>query len=149
MHQAPETDSISIFSGEDRQKAIIKDFIQEEPSNAMVQVASILYANKEAFRRDFDQWLFRNWPIWSRFEEESSRIWQRGRKKYSARTIIEYIRHETNLSERHDCTYKINNSYVPDLARLYGLIHPECMDFFEFRSMRSQSSNVLIRCKAN
>jgi DNA modification methylase len=79
-----------------------------------------------------------NWPVWERFEREASYIWFRGRRHYSARTIIEWLRHETVLREavRQDVgEFKLNNNWVPDLARLYGMVYPDRSGLFETRVM--------------
>lgn len=84
------------------------------------------------FQPDFQSWLDRNWHIWLAFARESSRIYARGRTHYSARTVIEWMRHETAMAEKGS-QFKINNRYVPDLARLYQCFYPE-RHLFETRS---------------
>lgn len=84
------------------------------------------------FRHDFDGWLRDNIVIWERFELEATRTWMAGRRHYSARTLIEYIRHDTMLSEASG-EWKINGNFVPDLSRLYMLAHPDRAGFFELR----------------
>jgi len=68
------------------------------------------------------------YPIWKAFEREANAVWRNGRRHYSARTIGEYLRHETAL--REDGEWKIT-----DMARLYGLMYPE-RGLFEFRGER-------------
>ena len=102
----------------------------------------ILQANVDHFRKDFHEWLEKNWAIWEAFEAQADRTWNRGRRHYSARTIIEWIRHETSMRESpNENGFKINDHYTPDLARLWVLIHPDRDGFFERRvsplSMRS------------
>jgi hypothetical protein len=95
---------------------------------------AVIVAKQEAFRADFMSWLSSNWLVWEAFEREANRIWDRGRRHYSARTIGEVLRHETAL--RQDVPgeeWKINNNVFPDLARLYGIMHPDRADFFECR----------------
>lgn len=86
------------------------------------------------FRPAFFDWLrdTRNRHFWIRFKAEADRIWNRGRRHYSARTIIEFLRHET-LAADACAEFKINGNIVPDLARLYLLVHPERAGFFELR----------------
>lgn len=88
----------------------------------------------DLFRPEFLGWLKDNWPVWVAFRAQADRIWQRGRKHYSARTIVEWLRHETLAAERGG-DFKLNGNYVPDLARLYNCYHPEREGFFEFRVM--------------
>lgn len=85
----------------------------------------------ERFTREFHDWLDENWGIWLRFREEADKIRATGRTHYGARTIAEFIRHETALRERGD--FKLNNNMVPDLARLYMLVTPDSEKFFETR----------------
>lgn len=85
------------------------------------------------FRPEFGAWLEANWPIWFAFEREATRMWNRGRKHYAARTIIEWLRHETALQENPPAEFKINGNYVPDLARLWLCHYPERDGFFEIR----------------
>lgn len=84
-----------------------------------------------SFRPDFLEWLEANFPIWERFEAEANRVYDNGRKHYSARTIIEWLRHETSAREVGG-EFKINGNFVPDLARLYSFMYPE-RDIFETR----------------
>jgi hypothetical protein len=85
------------------------------------------------FRPEFRAWLEANWTIWLAFKQEADRIWARGRRHYAARTIIEWLRHETALQEQPVAEFKINGNFVPDLARLYLVFHPERDGFFELR----------------
>lgn len=89
-------------------------------------------ANAARLRPDFPEWLEANLELWERFEAQANRIYERGRAHYSARTIIEWMRHETSAREL-DGEFKINGNFVPDLARLYGLMYPERDGFFEMR----------------
>jgi len=88
------------------------------------------------FRSDFADWLRPNFHIWLAFVKEANKAWNRGRRHYSARTIIEYLRHETALAENGG-EFKINGNYVPDLARLYQQTYPERAELFETRLPRN------------
>ena len=91
----------------------------------------------EKFRSVFRSWLRMNWRVWVRFEAEANKIWARGRTHYSARTIGEYLRHETILNEEPEGEFKLNDHYWPDLARIYVCLHPEREGFFETRKGQS------------
>jgi hypothetical protein len=95
---------------------------------------ALAFINEDAtrFRPDFAYWLRANWKVWAIFEREADRLWRKGRKHYAARTIIEWLRHESNVSEA-DITFKLNNNFIPDLARLYARIYPQRAHFFELR----------------
>lgn len=73
-----------------------------------------------------------NWRIWIKFEAEAKKVWDSGRRHYGSRTIGEFIRHETVLSDSSAC-FKINNNAFPCLARLFLALHPECDGLFELR----------------
>lgn len=97
-------------------------------------VMIMLDCKPEAFRSDFKDWLQKNYHVWEMFEHEANAAWDRGRRHYSARTIGEYIRHQTMLAEvENEYGFKINNNLFPDLARLYMMMHPDREGFFERR----------------
>lgn len=95
---------------------------------------AIVRQDQENFLPGFAAWLSANLHVWRAFEREADRIWARGRRHYSARTLIEYLRHETALADT-DAEWKINNNCAPDLARLYRLRYPARADLFELRRM--------------
>ena len=93
-----------------------------------------IVARQDHFRRDFLGWLSANYSVWLAFEREADRVWDRGRRHYSARTIGEYLRHESALREtQNEHGWKLSDWWWPDLARLYMLLHPERTGFFETR----------------
>lgn len=85
------------------------------------------------YLRGFPVWLDLNWHIWERFRVEADAIRARGRAHYAARTIAEYLRHQTMLREAADFEFKLNNNNVPDLARLYMTLNPAAAGFFHLR----------------
>ena len=106
-----------LFGGRD------KDFV----------MAMVLKQTPWHFRAEFPKWLSENWGIWQRFEREASKVYAMGRPHYSARTLIEFLRHETNVREQ-ESEFKVNNNIAPDLARLYVTLYPERTGFFDLRS---------------
>ena len=81
----------------------------------------------------FWPWYSENRHIWDAFKVKALRMALLGRKRYSARTIIETIRWDTEIrdSEVH---FKINNNYVPGLARLFMHTYGDrCPGFFDIR----------------
>lgn len=114
----------------------------------ILRAMTIIETQAKLFRPDFGRWLKSNWHVYKRFEEEAQRVWDSGRRSYSARTLIEYIRHDTFVREVNmSCmqAYKVNNSYVPDLGRIYGLMNEGRQDFFECRVMRHTTIRSSIR----
>ena len=86
------------------------------------------------FKSRLHDWLRddHNWRIWMKFEAEANAAWNKGRRHYSARTIGEYIRHDSVLTDS-DPNFKVNDHAWPDLARLYLAVYPERAGFFELR----------------
>ena len=98
----------------------------------MNQTAFLFDASK--YRPDFAEWLVVNHAIWERFCAEANKVWACGRRHWSARTIIEYLRHETELAEVGG-DWKIDNNRAPDMARLYQDSFPERAELFSTRLM--------------
>ena len=84
---------------------------------------------------DFDLWLEDNQHIWEAFEKQALLVSQRGFKHYSARTIVEFLRHHTAISEEGSL-WKINDHAIPHLSRLFMKVHPEYKGLFETRGMK-------------
>lgn len=96
---------------------------------------ALICSEQAYFRPDFMAWLSANYPVWLAFEREADTVWGRGRRHYSARTIGEYLRHESALREEvNQNGWKLNDHYWPDLARLYMLMQPDRAGFFERRA---------------
>ena len=88
----------------------------------------------EHFRPDFAEWLEKNPKIWDAFAAQADIIWNRGRRRYSARTIGEWLRHESAMREApNEHGWKLNDHAWPDCARLYMLAYPDRDSFFETR----------------
>jgi hypothetical protein len=92
----------------------------------------MLVQASDRFRHDFYHWMADNFHVWVRFREEADKIRATGRLHYSARTIGEYLRHETALREASG-VWKINDHVWPDMARLYMVLEPRAKGFFELR----------------
>lgn len=90
--------------------------------------------DRSKYRADFAAWLLANQHIWLAFCRHADAIWGRGRRHYSARTIVEVLRHESTLAEVGGM-WKINGNFCADLARLYVETYPERDGFFEMRRM--------------
>lgn len=98
---------------------------------ATIGVRDLLQAHAGKFRQEFPAWLEENGHVWARFCTETDKVRSR-RAHYSARTIIEFLRHESSLREA-DEDFKLNNNHAPDLARLYLLVNPDAEGFFTTR----------------
>ena len=99
------------------------------------------------FREDFSVWLDANFHVWTRFEQEANRVWEMGRRHYSAHTVIEYLRHYTLVADR-DAEFKLNERWTSSIARLYAVLHPDRSGFFEFRQRADSVVETPLRPKA-
>lgn len=92
--------------------------------------------DRDGYPAGFWKWLESNEPVYRAFCSHAFRMAMRNRKRYSAKTIVELIRWNTDLSDSEK-TFKINNSYTSGMARLfmaeYGDRYP---GFFSLRDSR-------------
>jgi len=86
----------------------------------------------DQFTPRFLAYLPENLHVYEAFEREAMRIVRRGFQHYSARTIIEVLRHNSALAE-HGGPWKLNDWHTPYLARLFALLNPAFAGLFEFR----------------
>lgn len=93
---------------------------------------SVAFSNADKFTDDFLAYLPDNLHVYAAFEREANKVVARGFQHYSARTIIEVLRHHSALAEVGGA-YKLNDHYTPYLARLYCLLNPKEAHLFEFR----------------
>jgi hypothetical protein len=106
------------------------------PKETLIYFAYIeVEINRTKYAEDFHEWLKANWHVYEAFAREADKVWARGRTHYSARTIIEYLRHETSVRETGD-EWKINDHFTPSMARLYFFFHPQ-KTLFEFRGKKA------------
>ena len=85
--------------------------------------------------KSFVEWMRDNEHIWQGFEREAYKVIQHGFQHYSARTIVHYMRHHTNIVENSPIGFKINNNWSPYLGRLFEIAHPEHKDLFAKRAV--------------
>lgn len=85
------------------------------------------------FRPGFLVWLDANWHIYEAFEKQAFTLIGNGWSHFSARTIVEEMRHYTRHRERGLCSLKINDHHSPDLARIFSIRHPQYAGFWEYR----------------
>lgn len=97
--------------------------------------------NEDKFTAEFLAYLPENIHIYRAFEKEAKLAAARGFQHYSARTIIEVLRHHSALQESGG-GWKLNNDNTPYLARLFGLVNPESASLFEFRVAKSVKHRV-------
>lgn len=89
----------------------------------------------------FLRWLRDNRDIYDAFEKRALQMARSGRKHYSAYTIVQVIRWETDLRDK-DETFKINNNHTPAMARYFmeqwGKAYP---GFFKLRDSLGRDVN--------
>lgn len=98
-------------------------------------------AHAHQFTADFLAYLPENLHVYEAFEREALRIAQRGHRHYSARTIVEVLRHHSALADG-SVSFKINDHFTPGYARLFALINPGCAHLFEFRKTKFKPEGV-------
>jgi len=81
--------------------------------------------------RGFAAWMVDNAHVYDAFEKEALSVAAR-RAHYSARTIVEFLRHHSLLAQTDDA-WKLDNDMTPGLARLFAILNPQHRDLFEFR----------------
>jgi hypothetical protein len=99
-----------------------------------MQQQVIDFSERLKYPDGFWKWLAdpQNRKLYDAFSRRANQMAQR-RKRYSARTIIEVMRWNTDLRDT-STTFKIQNNMVPGMARLWmrdhGKQHP---NFFQLR----------------
>jgi hypothetical protein len=78
------------------------------------------------------EWFIDNWHVVEAFERIALKLISMNREHYSARTIVEVLVHQSAVKEING-VYKIGNDNAPDLARVFVVLHPEHVDFWEYR----------------
>jgi hypothetical protein len=80
-------------------------------------------------------WIGNNIAIWEAFEAEALKVVAKGHEHYSSKTILEFLRHHSMLSENTDSPWKLNNNLTPYLARLFAMVHPSHASLFAYRTV--------------
>lgn len=91
----------------------------------------------ESIGPDDQTYLIKNMQIVNGFFREAHKVRDASRQHYSARTIIEYLRHYSTL-EDSGTLFKINDHLVPKLARASMELFPFLNNLFELRSAKSE-----------
>jgi hypothetical protein len=94
------------------------------------------------FSISFMMWLPLNPDVWQMFCDEAVAIHRRGFKHYSARTIIQVLRHHSSLRDSNG-PWKLNDHHTPYLARLFDLTHPERSGLWEYRETKRVAKDRL------
>jgi len=108
-------------------------------------IDEILDEHKEQFSDEFLSWIPENYHIWMAFEREAYKVIDAGFKHYSARVIIEVLRHHSALAEKSASGWKINNNIIPYIGRLFALVNPQHASLFEFRQTYRPAKDGFLR----
>jgi hypothetical protein len=108
-----------------------------------MQQTAMEFDDRIKYPDGFWKWLAdpNNKKLYDQFSKRASQMALR-RERYSARTIIEVMRWNTDLSDSNE-TFKIGNNMVPGMARLWlhehGQRHPK---FFQLRDSLGYDSRM-------
>ncbi len=83
----------------------------------------------------FKTFIKENPEIFSEFTKLATQMKNTGREHYSSMAIVQVIRWHRDLAEKNGL-FKLNNDFVPMLARLLIWQKPEFENFFELRAVR-------------
>jgi hypothetical protein len=97
--------------------------------------------NPETFPDEFVKYLSENFNVYDAFEKEAFKVIGCGYKHYSARTIIEVLRHHSNLSDNSEI-WKLADHPMPYLSRLFALHHPPHADLFSYRQTNLEKQRI-------
>jgi hypothetical protein len=95
---------------------------------------SIIERNPDTYPADFATWLQDNLHVWRAFVHQATAVVDAGFDHYSARTIVEVLRHHTALTARSSAGWKLNDHCTAYLARLFAACYPAHAKLFAFRS---------------
>lgn len=110
---------------------------------------ALAYAERrpELFWPGFAVYLDTNWGVYLAFEKIGLRLWHAGRRHYGQRSVWEVLRYETAVAEKAS-DWKLNDHFTKSVARLFELMNPRCMGFFEFREKVGPSKTEQLEVRA-
>lgn len=76
--------------------------------------------------------------IWKEFERLALIVWETGRRRYSAQTIMHVIRWDSEI-ERGQGEFDINNNWIAYYSRMFMMQYPEAEGFFETRNFKEKN----------
>lgn len=94
--------------------------------------AQRLVSYGQFFLPGFLSWLADNRHVYETFEQQALAAIEEGKGHFSARTIVEDMRHYSRQRDS-DGTFKINDHRAPDLARVFAIHHPQHAKLWEYR----------------
>jgi len=104
--------------------------------------------NGVSIREGFKSFNEANPHIFKAFENQALVAIKKGKKKLSAKLIINWIRWNEYL-ESTDRNFRINDAYQSYYARLFIGKHPHYKNIFELRKLRNESPGDYMNVDAN
>lgn len=99
--------------------------------------------NGRSIREGFNIFDKENPEIYQTFEREALHALHKGRKKLSAKLLINWIRWNYFISGSKK-NFKINDAYQAYFARKFVNKYPQYRDAFEFRKLRNEQQGPYI-----
>lgn len=94
------------------------------------------------YRPEFVTWLHSNHQVWQAFVDKTHEAFNlQHRARFSARNVMEQVRWSTAVRES-GAMFKINNNYIPDLARLVMELDTRLNGFYQLRSNPEREQSV-------
>jgi hypothetical protein len=97
--------------------------------------------NGKTIRQGFNEFHEENPQVYKSFEEQALKAIEKGRKKLSAKLIINWIRWNEVL-RTSDENFKINDAYQAYYARHFIKLHPEHSEIFNLRKLRNEEEGA-------
>ena len=104
--------------------------------------------NGKTIRQGFREFNKDNPHIYNKFEEQALKAIKKGRKKLSAKLLINWIRWNEFI-ESTDKNFKINDAYQSYYARHFVLLNPEYKDIFNFRKLRNEVTGPYLEVESD
>ena len=95
--------------------------------------------NGKSIAEGFKDFHEKNPHIYEAFESTVKKHLKQGRRKLSAKEIVNFIRWNGGFF-KNDVDFKINDAYQSYYARLFVELNPDHKDVFSFRKLRNEES---------
>ena len=92
-----------------------------EPVGPAGHAIAALRRDPLGFKAITGGWLLKNEHVWLEFYRKTEALRLAGRQHFGAKAIYEAMRYDTAIADA-EITFKLNNSAVSGLARLYNVV---------------------------
>jgi hypothetical protein len=104
--------------------------------------------NGISIREGFEDFHKANPHIFEAFADQVFQALKQGKKKVSAKMILNVIRWNQYL-KTNDLSFKINDAYQAYYSRLFVQKYPQYSDVFDFRKLRNEEQEPYMRIEDN